>query len=176
MHILQISLYLHNFFVCENTRLSLLILVGVQLRHLLGILKLLTSFLALSNQRFELFMISLWFLHNENSPVDAKNPSNEIDGSQKLEDAHCNLCFIHVFITETCANHSACARDKDVEHEANVSPYVFQLWHICEKLPCSNISLRNRQHGIHGKLSAICHLLFWNLTHLNARLLVSGHN
>ena len=176
MHIVQISLDLHNFFVCEKVRLSWLILVGVELRHFLEILNLLTSFLALSNQRFELFMVSLWFLHDKNSPVDAENPSNEINGSQKLEDAYANLCLIHVFVTETCANHSACARDKDVEHEAKVSPYVLQLWNICEKLPCSNVSLRNRQHGIHGKLSTICHLLFWNLTHLNARLLVSRHN
>ena len=175
MHIVQISLDLHNFLVWENPRLSLLVLVWIELLRFLQILNLLTSFLALSNQGFELLMVSLWFLHDKDSPVNAKDPSNEINGSQELEDSYEKLCLVHVFITETCANHSACARDKNIKCEAKVSPYVLQLWNICEKLPCSNVSLRNSQHGIHCKLSTICHLLFWNWTHLNARLLVSGH-
>ena len=81
------------------------------------------------------------------SPVNARDPADQVDRREQLDQAHDHLGLVDVRVTEAGAEHRARPRQQNVKTEADVCPDVADLGHGSDELPDTHVDIADREQA-----------------------------
>ena len=95
-------------------------------------------------------------LENEPAPVDGHNPANDVHRGEHLNDPDSELCLAPLFrVTHATTDHSARARQDNVQDEADVGPDAAQSGQITDEVPQISILLTVHRDRFLGVLKTL---------------------